>query len=159
EAMAITRVTPFDSLIVAAGAKQSYFGNDHFSEYAPGMKTIDDALELRGRILGAFEQAEISTDAYERERLLTFVVVGAGPTGVELVGQIAELAHRTLRGSFRNIDPRDARIILLDGADDVLPVYGGKLSANAERRLTRMGVEIHTGAMVTDVNRDGITIK
>src|SRR5699024_10081861 len=81
------------------------------------------------------------------------------PTGVELVGQIAELAHRTLRGSFRNIDPRDARIILLDGADDVLPVYGGKLSANAERRLTRMGVEIHTGAMVTDVNRDGITIK
>ncbi|WP_182359960.1 NAD(P)/FAD-dependent oxidoreductase [Tomitella gaofuii] len=159
EAMAITRVTPFDSLIVAAGAKQSYFGNDHFAEYAPGMKTIDDALELRGRILGSFEQAEICTDDYERERLMTFVVVGAGPTGVELVGQIAELAHRTLHGSFRNIDSRDARIILLDGADDVLPVYGGKLSASTAKRLTTMGVEIHTGAMVTDVDRDGITIK
>src|SRR5699024_6459634 len=131
EAMGMTTVTPYDSLIVAAGAGQSYFGNDHFAEYAPGMKTIDDALELRGRILRAFEQAEISTDAHARERLMTFVVVGAGPTGVELVGQIAELAHHTLRGSFRNIDPSDARIVLLDGADDVLPVYGGKLSANA----------------------------
>jgi len=159
EAMGMTTVTPYDSLIVAAGAGQSYFGNDHFAEYAPGMKTIDDALELRGRILGAFEQAEISTDAHARERLMTFVVVGAGPTGVELVGQIAELAHHTLRGSFRNIDPSDARIVLLDGADDVLPVYGGKLSANARKKLEKLGVEIQLQAMVTDVNRDGLTIK
>ncbi len=159
EAMNITTVTPYDSLIVAAGAGQSYFGNDHFAEYAPGMKTIDDALELRGRILGAFEQAEISTDPRKRERLMTFVVVGAGPTGVELAGQIAELAHRTLKGSFRNIDSTDARIVLLDGADTVLPVYGGKLSASAAKRLTSMGVEILTGAMVTDVSRAGITVK
>lgn len=159
EAMNITTVNHYDSLVVAAGAGQSYFGNDHFAEFAPGMKTIDDALELRGRILGAFEQAEISTDAYERERLMTFVVVGAGPTGVELVGQIAELAHRTLKGGFRNIDPSEARIVLLDGADNVLPVYGGKLSANATNRLTRLGVEIQLGAMVTDVGRDGLTIK
>ena len=109
-------VTHFDSLIVAAGAQQSYFGNDHFAEFAPGMKTIDDALELRGRILGAFEQAELSDDQEEKDRLMTFVVVGAGPTGVELAGQIAELADRTLDGAFRNIDPRDARVILLDAA-------------------------------------------
>ena len=100
-----TTVTEFDSLIVAAGAGQSYFGNDHFAEFAPGMKTIDDALELRGRILGAFEQAEFSDDPEERARLLTFVVVGAGPTGVELAGQIAELAHRTLQGAFRRDQP------------------------------------------------------
>ncbi len=93
-----TTVTGYDSLIVSAGAQQSYFGNDHFAEHAPGMKTIDDALELRGRILGAFEQAEVTTDPQERARLLTFVVVGAGPTGVEMAGQIAELAHRTLVG-------------------------------------------------------------
>ena len=94
--MNMTRSPPFDSLIVAAGAQQSYFGNDHFATFAPGMKTIDDALELRGRILGAFEPAEVTTDQAERERRLTFVVVGAGPTGVELAGQIAELADRTL---------------------------------------------------------------
>jgi len=116
-----TTVTPYDSLIVAAGAGQSYFGNDHFSEFAPGMKTIDDALELRGRILGAFEQAELSSDPAERARLLTFVVVGAGPTGVELAGQIAELSRRTLSGAFRNIDPREARVILLDGRTTCCP--------------------------------------
>ena len=159
QAMNMETVTPFDSLIVAAGAGQSYFGNDHFAKYAPGMKTIDDALELRGRILGSFEQAEISNDAYARERLMTFVVVGAGPTGVELAGQIAELAHRTLVGSFRNIDTRDARVILLDGADNVLPVYGGKLSASASKKLEKMGVEIQLGAMVTNVNRDGLSVK
>ncbi|EUA68655.1 FAD binding domain protein [Mycobacterium xenopi 4042] len=96
--MTMRTVTPFDSLIVAAGAQQSYFGNDHFATYAPGMKTIDDALELRGRILGAFEAAEVSTDPVERQRRLTFVVVGAGPTGVEVAGQIVELAERTLAG-------------------------------------------------------------
>ncbi|MEN0137916.1 MAG: NAD(P)/FAD-dependent oxidoreductase [Rhodococcus sp. (in: high G+C Gram-positive bacteria)] len=154
-----TTVTPYDSLIVAAGAGQSYFGNDHFSEFAPGMKTIDDALELRGRILGAFEQAELSSDPAERARLLTFVVVGAGPTGVELAGQIAELSRRTLSGAFRNIDPREARVILLDGADHVLPVYGGKLSRKAREQLEKLGVEIQLGAMVTDVDVDGLVVK
>ncbi|AOW92631.1 NADH dehydrogenase [Rhodococcus sp. WMMA185] len=154
-----TTVTPYDSLIVAAGAGQSYFGNDHFSEFAPGMKTVDDALELRGRILGAFEQAELSEDPEERARLLTFVVVGAGPTGVELAGQIAELAHRTLSGAFRNIDSRDARVILLDGADDVLPAYGGKLSRKAAQQLEKLGTDIQLGAMVVDVDVDGLVVK
>ncbi|GAB2647260.1 NAD(P)/FAD-dependent oxidoreductase [Prescottella soli] len=152
-------VTEFDSLIVAAGAGQSYFGNDHFAEFAPGMKTIDDALELRGRILGAFEQAELSDDPEERERLLTFVVVGAGPTGVEMAGQIAELAHRTLAGAFRRIDPRRSRVILLDGAPAVLPVYGGKLSRKAAERLEKLGVEIKLNAMVTNVDVNGLVIK
>ncbi|WP_430332589.1 NAD(P)/FAD-dependent oxidoreductase [Rhodococcus sp. ACT016] len=152
-------VTEFDSLIVAAGAGQSYFGNDHFAEFAPGMKTIDDALELRGRILGAFEQAELSDDPEERERLLTFVVVGAGPTGVEMAGQIAELAHRTLAGAFRRIDSRDARVILLDGAPAVLPVYGGKLSRKAAERLGKLGVEIKLNAMVTNVDVNGLVVK
>ncbi|QBJ94633.1 NAD(P)/FAD-dependent oxidoreductase [Rhodococcus sp. ABRD24] len=152
-------VTEFDSLIVAAGAGQSYFGNDHFAEFAPGMKTIDDALELRGRILGAFEQAELSDNPDERARLLTFVVVGAGPTGVELAGQIAELAHRTLKGAFRRIDPTDARVILLDGAPAVLPVYGGKLSRKAAERLEKLGVEIQLDAMVTNVDVDGLVVR
>lgn len=152
-------VTEFDSLIVAAGAGQSYFGNDQFAKFAPGMKTIDDALELRGRILGAFEEAELSDDPEERKRLLTFVVVGAGPTGVELAGQIAELSRRTLAGAFRRIDPREARVILLDGAPVVLPVYGGKLSANAAARLEKLGVEIQPNAMVTDVDADGLVVK
>ncbi|OZC58553.1 NAD(P)/FAD-dependent oxidoreductase [Rhodococcus sp. 06-470-2] len=152
-------VTPFDSLIVAAGAQQSYFGNDHFAEFAPGMKTIDDALELRGRILGAFEQAELSDDQEEKDRLMTFVVVGAGPTGVELAGQIAELADRTLDGAFRNIDPRDARVILLDAAPAVLPPMGEKLGRKAAERLEKLGVEIQLNAMVTDVDNDGLTVK
>ncbi|WP_305091457.1 NAD(P)/FAD-dependent oxidoreductase [Prescottella sp. R16] len=152
-------VTEFDSLIVAAGAGQSYFGNDQFAEFAPGMKTIDDALELRGRILGSFEQAELSDDPAERERLLTFVVVGAGPTGVEMAGQIAEMAHRTLKGAFRRIDPSDARVILVDGAPTVLPVYGGKLSRKAAERLEKIGVEIQPNAMVTGVDVDGLTVK
>jgi len=115
-----TRVTAYDSLVVAAGAGQSYFGNDQFARFAPGMKSIDDALELRGRIFGSFEMAELVEDEELRARLLTFVVVGAGPTGVEMAGQIAELAHRTLRREFRGIDPRRARVILLDAAPSVL---------------------------------------
>lgn len=151
--------TPFDSLIVAAGAQQSYFGNDHFATYAPGMKTIDDALELRGRILGAFEAAEVTTDHAERERRLTFVVVGAGPTGVELAGQIAELAERTLAGAFRTISPSDCRVILLDAAPKVLPPMSEKLGLKAQRRLEKLGVEIQLNAMVTAVDYQGITIK
>jgi len=152
-------VTEFDSLIVAAGAQQSYFGHDEFATFAPGMKTIDDALELRARILGAFEQAELATTAEERDRLQTFVVVGAGPTGVELAGQISELANRTLKGAFRNIDPTDAKVILLDAAPAVLPPMGAKLGGAAQRRLEKMGVDIQLDAMVTVVDATGITVK
>ncbi|MGA3254531.1 MAG: NAD(P)/FAD-dependent oxidoreductase [Mycobacterium sp.] len=157
--MGMETVTPYDSLIVAAGAQQSYFGNDQFATYAPGMKTIDDALELRGRILGAFEAAEVSTDPTERERRLTFVVVGAGPTGVEVAGQIVELAERTLAGAFRTIKPSDCRVILLDAAPAVLPPMGPKLGLKAKQRLEKMGVEVQLNAMVSDVDYKGITIK
>ena len=151
--------TPYDSLIVAAGAGQSYFGNDHFAEFAPGMKSIDDALELRGRILSAFEAAERSNDPERRAKLLTFTVVGAGPTGVEMAGQIAELADHTLKGAFRHIDSTRARVILLDAAPAVLPPFGEKLGQRAAARLEKMGVEIQLDAMVTDVDRDGLTVK
>jgi NADH:ubiquinone reductase (H+-translocating) len=153
------RVTPFDSLIVAAGAQQSYFGNDQFEAFAPGMKTVDDALELRGRILGAFEAAEVTTSEEERKRRLTFVVVGAGPTGVEVVGQIAELADRTLTGTFRTIDPAQARVILVEAAPAVLPPMGPKLGLKAQRRLEKMGVEVKLNTMVTDVDYMGLTVK
>jgi NADH:ubiquinone reductase (H+-translocating) len=155
-----TYATPYDSLIIAAGAGQSYFGNDHFAEWAPGMKSVDDALELRGRILGAFEQAERSSDPARREKLLTFTVVGAGPTGVEMAGQIAELAEHTLKGAFRLIDTAtQARVILLEGANAVLPPMGEKLGKKAQARLEKMGVEVQLGAMVTDVDRNGVTVK
>jgi NADH dehydrogenase len=123
------------------------------------MKSIDDALELRGRIFGAFELAELATDQAEIDRLMTFVVVGAGPTGVEMAGQIAELAHRTLRRDFRRIDPTSARIVLLDAAPAVLPSFGEKLGDRARRQLNQMGVEVQLGAMVTNVDADGIDIK
>ncbi|MBB3086539.1 NAD(P)/FAD-dependent oxidoreductase [Geodermatophilus sabuli] len=154
-----TTVHPYDELIVAAGAGQSYFGNDRFAEFAPGMKSVDDALELRGRIFGAFELAELATDPAEIDRLLTFVVVGAGPTGVEMAGQIAELAHRTLRRDFRTIDTTQARVILLDAAPAVLPSFGEKLGDRARRQLNKIGVEVQLGAMVTDVDANGIEVK
>src|ERR1700753_943776 len=159
EVLAHTYETPFDSLIIAAGAGQSYFGNDQFAEFAPGMKSIDDALELRGRILSAFEQAERSNDPERREKLLPFTVVGAGPAGVEMARQIAELADYPLKGAFRHIDSTRARVILLDAAPAVLPPMGEKLGKKAAARLEKMGVEIQLGAMVTDVDRDGITVK
>lgn len=159
ELLGHTYVTPYDSLIIAAGAGQSYFGNDHFAEWAPGMKSIDDALELRARIIGAFEQAERSSDPARREKLLTFTVVGAGPTGVEMAGQIAELADHTLKGAFRHIDSTTARVILLDALPAVLAPMGEKLGKKAQARLEKMGVEIQLGAMVTDVDRNGITVK
>ncbi|MFC7487729.1 NAD(P)/FAD-dependent oxidoreductase [Knoellia sp. CPCC 206453] len=152
-------VTPFDTLLVAAGAGQSYFGNDHFAEYAPGMKSIDDALELRGRIFGAFEWAELATAPAERDRYLTFVVVGAGPTGVEMAGQIAELAHRTLKRDFRAIDTRQARIILLDAAPQVLPSFGDRLGGAAKQRLSKMGIEVELGTKVVGVDSTGIDIE
>jgi NADH dehydrogenase len=148
----------YDSLIVAAGASQSYFGHDEFAEHAPGMKSIDDALELRGRIFGAFELAELETDPAAIERWLTFVVVGAGPTGVEMAGQIAELAHRTLPGDFRRIDPRQARILLLDGAPAVLPSFGDHLSTKALRQLHRLGIEVELQTTVVGVDETGIEV-
>jgi NADH dehydrogenase len=152
-------VTPYDSLIVAAGAQQSYFGNDQFATFAPGMKTIDDALELRGRILGAFEAAEVATDQAERERRLTFVVVGAGPTGVEVAGEIVQLAERTLAGAFRTITPSECRVILLDAAPAVLPPMGPRLGLKAQKRLEKMDVEVQLNAMVTAVDYKGITVR
>ncbi|GAA4534613.1 NAD(P)/FAD-dependent oxidoreductase [Mycobacterium paraffinicum] len=157
--MGMETVTPFDSLIVAAGAQQSYFGNDEYAAFAPGMKSIDDALELRARILGAFEAAEVATDPAERQRRLTFVVVGAGPTGVELAGEIVQLAERTLAGAFRTITPSECRVILLDAAPAVLPPMGEKLGLKAQRRLEKMDVEIQLNAMVTAVDYMGITVK
>ncbi|GAA4820134.1 NAD(P)/FAD-dependent oxidoreductase [Nocardioides caeni] len=153
-------VTPYDSLIVAAGAGQSYFGNDHFAEFAPGMKSIDDALELRGRIFGAFEMAELGASRGENvDHLLTFVVVGAGPTGVEMAGQIAELAHRTLTRDFRAISTRQARVILVDAAPQVLPPFGAKLGRWTEEKLEKLGVEVKTGALVSDVDERGLVVK
>ena len=153
-------VTSYDSLIVAAGAGQSYFGNDGFAEFAPGMKSIDDALELRGRIFGAFELAEIlAAKGEDVDHLLTFVVVGAGPTGVEMAGQIAELAHRTLHRDFRHINTRHARVILLDAAAQVLPPFGAKLGAKTQESLEKLGVEVQLGAMVTDVDERGLMVQ
>ncbi|MGH3347026.1 MAG: NAD(P)/FAD-dependent oxidoreductase [Nocardioides sp.] len=151
---------PYDSLVVAAGAAQSYFGNDQFAEYAPGMKSIDDALELRGRIFGAFEMAELGASRGDDvDHLLTFVVVGAGPTGVEMAGQIAELSRRTLRKDFRAIRTHEARVILIDAAPQVLPPFGAKLGAATKRELEKLGVEVLLGAMVTDVDERGIEVK
>ncbi|MDP9199748.1 MAG: FAD-dependent oxidoreductase, partial [Pseudomonadota bacterium] len=132
----------YDSLIVATGASQSYFGHPEFAHDAPGMKTIDDALELRGRILGAFEMAEREPDPAERRRFLTFVVVGAGPTGVEVAGQLAELSRHTLRRNFRRIDPAEARIVLLDAAPTVLGAFPESLRQRAMRDLLDIGVEV-----------------
>jgi NADH:ubiquinone reductase (H+-translocating) len=154
-----TRTTAYDTLVVAAGAGQSYFGNDQFARFAPGMKSIDDALELRGRIFGSFELAELVDDEEQRARLMTFVVVGGGPTGVEMAGQIAELAHRTLRHEFRRIDPRQARVILLDGAPAVLGSFGDQLGAKALARLDRIGVEVQLGAKVVGVDGTGIEVE
>jgi NADH dehydrogenase len=154
-----SRVSAYDTLVVAAGAGQSYFGNDRFARFAPGMKSVDDALELRGRIFGSFEMAELVEDEQVRARLLTFVVVGAGPTGVEMAGQIAELAHRTLAREFRNIDPRRARVILLDAAPSVLGSFGDRLGAKAVAKLEHIGVEVQLGAKVVGVDGTGIDVQ
>ncbi len=152
-------VSPYDSLVVAAGVGQSYFGNDHYAEHAPGMKTIDDALELRGRIFGAFELAEASPNPAEVEMFLTFVIIGAGPTGVEMAGQISELARRTLPGGYRTIDPSRARIVLVDFAPAVLGGFGEKLSRKAAEHLQRMGVELQLGAKVVGVDATGVEVE
>ena len=150
---------PYDFLVVAAGATHSYFGRDEFAQYAPGMKTIEDARYLRDRILSAFEMAELSTNPEERAEWLTFVVIGAGPTGVELVGQVAELAHTVLPRDYRSIDTREARILLLEGAPSVLPPFAPKLQAYTHRRLEKMGVEIRTGALAVGMDDRSVTVK
>ena len=137
----------YDSLIVAAGVNQSYFGHDEFALHAPGMKTLDDARELRRRILGAFEMAEVTEDPAERSAWLTIAIVGAGPTGVELAGQVRELAVRSLRGEFRRFDPTSVRVVLLDGGTAPLASFG-RLSAKAADALERLGVELCMGARV-----------
>jgi NADH dehydrogenase len=154
-----TTATRFDYLVVAAGTTENYFGNDQFAEYAPGMKTIEDALELRACIFGAFELAEAATDPDEADRLMTFVVIGAGPTGVEMSGQISELARRTLPGDYRSIDPRAAHIILLDAAPAVLPSFGTRLGRKAAGQLGKMGVEVQLGAKVVGVDEAGLEVE
>ncbi len=154
-----TTVSRYDSLIVAAGAGTSYFGSDRFADFAPGMKTIDDALELRGRIFGAYEMAELETDPLALDAWLTFVVVGAGATGVEMAGQIAELSRRTLKGNFRSFDPRTTRVVLVDADDAVLAGFGDKLSTHALHELEGIGVEVQLSARVVDVDSRGIEVQ
>jgi NADH dehydrogenase len=148
----------YDSLIVAAGVTQSYFGHDEMALFAPGMKTIDDALELRRRIFGAFEMAETATDADEQRRWLTIVIVGAGPTGVELAGQVRELATRSLRGEFRTFDPQSVRVLLMDGGTEPLATFGGNLSGRAAKELDGLGVELRMGSRVTAIDLDGVEV-
>ena len=150
---------PYDSLIVATGASQSYFGHDEYAVDAPGMKTIDDALELRGRIFGAFEMAELESSDADRRPWLTFAIVGAGPTGVELAGQIAELSRRALGSNFRRFDPASARIVLLDALDTVLPSYPEPLRRRARRDLERLGVELRLGSRVVGVDAAGLDLE
>ncbi len=141
----------YDWLVVAAGATHSYFGHDEWREIAPGLKTVEDATQIRGKILAAFEAAEKTLDLQKHQQLMTFVIVGAGPTGVELAGAIAELARHTLRSDFREINPADARIILLDAQDRVLSSFPPELSVQAERSLARLGVVVQTATHVQQV--------
>jgi NADH dehydrogenase len=147
---------PYDHLIVAAGVQQSYFGHDEFAAYAPGMKTLTDALAIRQRTFGAFEMAESAVDDTERQHWLTFAIVGAGPTGVELAGQVRELATLTLRRQYRKINPADVRVLLFDGGDKPLAAMGDKLAQKAAKALTKSGVELHMDAIVTEVNDRGV---
>ena len=149
----------YDYLIVAAGVSQSYFGHDEFARWAPGMKSIADALTIRRRVFGAFEMAETATDPADQRHWLTFALVGAGPTGVELAGQIRELATKTLRAEFRRASPADARVLLFDGGDTPLASFGPKLSQKAARTLQALGVELHMGSIVTDVDQGGLLVR
>ncbi|HEV8457435.1 MAG TPA: NAD(P)/FAD-dependent oxidoreductase [Methylomirabilota bacterium] len=146
----------YDALILAAGAGHSYFGHDDWELLAPGLKTLEDALEIRRRVLLAFEAAERESDGAERRALLTFVIVGAGPTGVELAGALAEIARETIARDFRAIDPRQARVILLEGGPRILPSFPEALSKRAQMALSRLGVEVRTGSMVTRITPDAV---
>ena len=149
----------YDDLIVAAGVRQSYFGHPEFARWAPGMKTVSDALAIRRRVYGAFEMADTATDPEERRTYLTFALVGAGPTGVELAGQIREVATKTLRAEFRNIEPEDARVLLFDGGSAPLAMFGPKLSQKAAKALDALGVEQHMGSIVTHVNEGYVLVR
>ena len=149
---------PYDKLIVATGTTHSYFGHDEWAPFAPGLKTLDDALEIRRRVLLAFERAERESDAAKRAAWLTFVVVGGGATGVELAGTFAEIARHTLRGEFRRIDPHSARVVLVEGTERVLPAYPPDLSLKAQLQLERLGVTVWAGRMVTGVDADGVSL-
>ena len=148
----------YDTLVISAGASHQYFGHDAWEQFAPGLKTVEDATDMRRRILLAFETAERERDPEKLRAWMTFVIVGAGPTGVELAGALGEIANDTLRRDFRSIDPSTARIILVEGADRVLPAYPPKLSAAARTMLERLGVTVRTGALVTDIHRESVTI-
>lgn len=150
---------PYDSLIVATGIATSYYGHDDYALWAPGMKTVDDALELRARIFGAFEMAETAPDPESRAPWLTFVVVGGGPTGVEMAGQIAELSRRSLKDNFRHFDPAEARVLLFEGGPELLGTFGPRLAAVTARDMRRLGVEVHTNAMVTALDGDGVDVR
>ncbi|HVB21750.1 MAG TPA: NAD(P)/FAD-dependent oxidoreductase [Ktedonobacteraceae bacterium] len=149
---------PYDYLIVATGARHSYFGHNEWEQYAPGLKSITDATAIRRDILLAFEAAERETDPEKRDALLTFVLVGAGPTGVEMAGAIGELAHKALAADFRNIDPKSARIILVEAGPRILPVYPESQSSKAQKALNRLGVEVRTSAAVENITEDGVVI-
>ncbi len=149
---------PYDYLILATGVRHAYFGHDDWEQWAPGLKSLEDALEMRRRILMAFEKAERETDEARRRQLLTFVIVGGGPTGVELAGAIAEISKQVMVSDFRAIDPREARIILVEAGPRILPTYPNDLSARAESDLRRLGVEVWTGRFVTAIDATGVTV-
>ncbi len=149
----------YDYLIVATGVKHSYFGNDQWSEHAPGIKTVEHAMEIRRRIFQAFELAELESDPVKRDALLTFVVVGGGPTGVELAGTIAELANKTLRKDFSNFDSSEAQVILAEGADGVLPAYPEKLRQKGLHQLESIGVTVRCNTLVTEIANDHVILK
>jgi NADH:ubiquinone reductase (H+-translocating) len=147
----------YDYLLVATGATHSYFGNAEFQRHAPGLKTIEDAVEIRRRVLLAYEAAERETDPERRRAWLSFVVVGAGPTGVELAGALSEIGREVLRRDFKNLDAADVRVVLVEGLEDPLPTYPPKLRARTRRDLERLGVEVMTGALVSDISDEGVT--
>ena len=149
---------PYDHLVCATGARHSYFGHDDWERHATGLKSVDDATSIRRRLLLAFERAETTDDPAERDRLLRFVVVGAGPTGVELAGAIAELAHFTLAADFRRIDPRDAQVILVEAGPRVLPAFGEVSSDYARRALERKGIDVRLDTRVTDIDPHGVDV-
>ena len=150
---------PYDYLVLATGVTHSYFGHDEWAPFAPGLKTVEDAMVVRRRILLAFERAEIAEKEAEARRLLTFVIVGGGPTGVEMAGAIAEVARYALRSDFRRIDLSHARIVLVEAGPRILPTFPERLSAYAAKSLASMGVEVRTSAMVTECRKDGVSLK
>ena len=149
----------YDLLVAATGVKHNYFGNDHWREHAPGLKTAEHAIQMRRRIFRAFEHAELCEDEVARRRLLNFVVVGGGPTGVELAGALGELTRKTMVRDFRSFNSRDARVVLLEGGPDILPVYPERLRDEARRHLAALGVEVQTSAMVEDVDAQGVRVR